>query len=210
MLALVTQASVAVRTLADDESCRLGELREGMLIDVYGRQGLWLKINHRGVPAFVASAACDIYQQASNLSAIVAVDTLELMAAPQLDAQVFKCLPRHSVWQVQVAKNGWLQIDYQDQPAYLNHAYVDAYLTQHLINCRVSSSGCQLYLQPSFGSDVITELKAGEKLEQISILGDWGEIDYLGRKLYLALDKLLPQSTNLEDLIKASTGYKPN
>lgn len=210
MLALVTQASVAVRTLADEESCVLGELREGMLIDVYGRQGLWLKINHRGVPAFIENSACDVYQQASDLTAIIAVDGLELMSEPQLSATSLARLNLHSVWPVQEAKNGWLQIEFEGAKAYLNHAYVDAYLSQHLLNCQIDSAGCQLYLQPSFSADVVAELKAGNKLEQISILGDWGEIAYLGQKLYLPLDKLIPQSTSLEDLIKASTALKLN
>lgn len=203
MLVLVIEAELTIRALADQQSCVLGELREGMVVDAYGCQGEWWRINYRGLPGYVAREALQVYQQADKLNAIVATEELEVRAAPALEAEVVERLKSFQVMPVRVAKNGWLALEGEPQ-GYISHGWVDAYLPQQLLDCKVGSSACPLYTAPCFEAEVRAELDAGVKLERINMLGEWGEVTYQGAKVYLPLFKLVAQSTSVEALIRAS------
>jgi len=118
MKGIVNSNTLNVRAVADKAGNKLGELSKGSQFEVLGEENSWFKIDYNGTTAYVYKSFVDV-EYAKVLS-----DKLNVRATASKDAAVIGELPKGSIVYPTGTQEGWIQISYNNTPAFLDEEFV--------------------------------------------------------------------------------------
>lgn len=113
----VTCASLNVRAGAGSNYRVIGTVKAGQIVDSYGTDNNWYKINYNGV---VGYASAKYLKEISSSEQRMTTTTAIVRSGPGGSYSFLGFLRENTVFDVTHSIDGWYQIDYKDQIGYIS------------------------------------------------------------------------------------------
>lgn len=202
----------------------VGKLNAGDSFEVIGNYTDWVEIRYHNRPAYISKSSKYVEFLDADSKPIGAAqyfvkvktgsDTLNVRTQPSANAvsTVIGKLNNNDIVEVHAEKNGWLLINFDGIPGYVNASYTEKVDTSSpggdtgtgkLVG-KVTVNGLNVRASASDASASIGKLNRGQKVDVIGLNGFWATINFNGKTAYVAKSylKLLNQSsTPLKDRI---------
>lgn len=123
---------VTIRTEANEESEAVGRLYKGGVAEVIERQDDWTKIASGDCEGYISNEYLEfgvdakaIAERDCNFVAVVLADTLKVRAEASEDSKTRDLIGMGEKVNVLGEENGWLQIEYGEESAYIKAEYTE-------------------------------------------------------------------------------------
>lgn len=120
-----------VREAASVDSARVGVLLPGSFARVTGTEGEWTRISSGNVEGYIRSdllvfgeEARVHYRNVHGFEGTVTASALNVRTAPDLTAGILGTEPQGDEVKITGEENGWYQVNYQGQTAYVSAEYI--------------------------------------------------------------------------------------
>ncbi|WP_049665154.1 SH3 domain-containing protein [Bacillus sp. FJAT-27231] len=131
---VVNASKLHVRATPSPKGKIIGSYSNGTKVYVYStRPGGWAEVRYNGKVGFVASAYLKAPQSKVTYEYIgefmwINASSLNVRATPSPKGKVIGSLPRYAnIYVVGVYSNGWAEIVYKENPAYVSWEYLELY-----------------------------------------------------------------------------------
>ena len=186
MFGTVTATRLNVRAMPSPRGRKLGELEQGVVIDVLGEKTGWLEIDYRGTPAFVSDDYVDLFDRPPRMTGIVSANLLNVRDRPATSGVVLGTLGEGTRVDIVSRQESWLEIRFQQGTAYVSGRYVEQHQLQDLRRGIVEAGSLNVRGGPTTGAQVLGQLPRGTEIVIESSIGSWHEILFNGTRGYIS------------------------
>lgn len=232
--AIVQVKNLNVRSSATTSSSLLGQLQQGASVQVLSTEGSWAEILYNGASAWVHMDYIQLVSGSSNAapqitspsSFVVQVDALNVRNKATLDSKKVGVVYRNEALKVISVNANWVEVELSGGAKGWVYSYYGILQNSPVSPTSSTSTtesasktvtilynGTNLRTQPSTSGEVASRVDAGLKLKVINTINDWYEVEYQGKKAFVANwvittgdVALPPSSTQKEEKVDRKKG----
>lgn len=181
----VTASRLNVRSRPAMESDKLGQLSNNVIVPVLGHHGRWYEIEFQGGSAFVADDFLQPVLSTKSLRGRVRADVLKIRAEPSLGSKVVGSLPNSTLIDIQAEHPDWLEIEFNNDSAYVYSKYIELLDAGSAQRGRVIPNLLNVRKTPDLKGEILGVLDEDEVVDLHAHLGNWYEISFNGNTGYI-------------------------
>jgi uncharacterized protein YgiM (DUF1202 family) len=182
----VTATRLNVRDQPNSDSQKLGVLAQNAIVDILGKNDDWCEINYAGRPAFISNRFVQTLGTNSLLKAKVSANTLNVRNQPAASGTIIGSVRRGTVLDVLSDHDDWLEIRFNQSPAYVSAKYVAMMDASASTTGSVIAANLNVRDQPNSAGKIVGTLGIGSQVTIRGQSGGWYEIVFNGISAYVS------------------------
>ncbi|MEG3766658.1 N-acetylmuramidase domain-containing protein [Alteromonas sp. 14N.309.X.WAT.G.H12] len=195
MLGAVVPQRLNVRSMPMTTSSVLCRLTENEVVRGEAEINGWWQVRYRDTIGFVHGAYIKPINDVSRLSGAVNTPRLNVRTGPSPNATYLATLTKGASVKTLAILDGWLEIEFNHQTAYVASPYVDltysssgypALVTANLLNVRAA---------PSRTASIFGQLAQNNRIWVEGTLQGWSQIRFNGNRGYVSNAYIVPDDT---------------
>ncbi|MDO4174257.1 MAG: SH3 domain-containing protein [Eubacteriales bacterium] len=187
---IYTTADLNVRAKPDKSGKQLGWLKKGTAVETYGKTNGWYQIKYKGQTAYISGKYVTTTKPttAQTTTTIYTTADLNVRAKPDKSGKQLGWLKKGTAVETYGKTNGWYQIKYKGQTAYISGKYVTTTkpTTAQTTTTIYTTADLNVRAKPDKNSKKIGWLKKGKAVESYEQTNGWYKIDYNGQTGYIS------------------------
>lgn len=210
---VATANSLRVRTGPGTGNEVLGTLNQGDKVEILSEKNGWFEVKTSFGKGWVSKDYIqkEAGQASTQKEGSIIANSLNVRATPSLDSKVVGKLSKGSKVSIHSEKNGWMEIEFNNQLAWISSEYVSITTKSETpikeskqevsgISGTVTATSLQVRNKGSFDGKVIGSVSKGETYKLLEEENNWVKIElHSGKTGWVAgwyLDKSLPKESS--------------
>ncbi|WP_430534240.1 N-acetylmuramoyl-L-alanine amidase [Listeria rocourtiae] len=162
------------------------QVRKNEILNVINEENKWYKVRlENGQSGYVASwlvQNVDVSASSNSLATVTSDGGLNVRSKPSINATVLGTLKGGDQITVTSQSNGWTQIQYQGQTAWVNSSYIKMQESatkeskSHLQTVTIRSNGTNIRSGPGRNNETIETADSGTVYNIDGVQGDWYQV----------------------------------
>lgn len=185
MKAMVTANKLNIRDYPGLSGAKVGLLTRDTLVTVLDQGGEWLQIKMNGWFGFVHADYVMQVPEPKRLKGKVTAGVLNVRGEPDIESERIGTLARNTVVDIEAEHGDWMEIRFNDTPAYVAGAYVQTLDATGTKEGLVSARTLNVRKQPSLRGEKAGTLGLGAPVGIHTTIGRWHEITFNDAPAYV-------------------------
>lgn len=188
MTGRVTTSLLNIRSEPHIRGRKIGTLPLNAIVNFVGFINDWMEIKYGSGTAFIHGDYVDRVHSIKKVKGKVRPKLLNVRSKPSLTGDVTGTISQHVVIDIIAESGDWLEIVFNNQPAFIHGDFIDRIEIERLKTGYVNTAALNIRNQPDLSGGKIGSLKREASVEIISKIGKWYEIKFSDSTGYVHSD----------------------
>ncbi len=185
MLASVSASALNVRAVPTINAHIMGILQEGAVVKILGSNDDWYEIPFHQTSGFVSKHYMEAHVTTATVTGLTTASLLNVRQHPSAAGRLLGTLSKGTRIEVSSHLNDWLEIEFNNDIAYVSANYVELFSNTPSMSVEVVTDLLNVRSAPGLNSSILGHVSAGSQLQIIQAIDLWLEFMFNGNKAYV-------------------------